>query len=156
PIFEALRQTKGAKLIEVRHESHAAFAATGYHRITGRVAAVVVTAGPGVTNAVTGVASAFSEAAPMLVISGDVAWATHGGRLVQSCGPEGLNIEQMFAAITRAQIRVTNGRSAVSQTIAALDAATNPLSKGPALLVVPMDRATEEAPEISVLPAKTS
>src|SRR5690606_20567309 len=60
-IFEALRQTKGAKLIEVRHESHAAFAATGYHRITGRVAAVVVTAGPGVTNAVTGVASAFSE-----------------------------------------------------------------------------------------------
>lgn len=156
PLFEALRQNSAATLVEVRHESHAAFAAVSYFRITGRVAAVVVTAGPGVTNAVTGVASAFSEAAPMVVISGDVAWASHGGRLVQCCGPEGLNIEQMFAPITRAQVRVTNGRSAVSQTIAAFEAATNPLSMGPALLVVPMDRATEEAPEISLLPAKTS
>lgn len=148
PLFEAIRLNSDAKLVEVRHESHAAFAAASYHRHSGRVAAVVVTAGPGVTNVFSGVASAHTELSSMLVITGDVAWSTHGGRLVQSCGTEGLNIEQVFAPVTRTQVRVTNGRSAVSQTLKALDAAMDPLHPGPSLLVLPIDRATEAAPSV--------
>src|SRR5262252_1460475 len=53
PIFEAIRLTPGARLIVPRHESHAAFAAALYTRASGRMAAVVVTAGPGLTNVVT-------------------------------------------------------------------------------------------------------
>ncbi len=143
PLFEAIRLSDEAHLVEVRHESHAAFAAAAFHRLTGNLAAVVVTAGPGVTNCLTGVASAYVEGVPMLVVSGDVAWTNHGGRLLQNCGPEGLNIEQMFASVTRRQVRVTNARSALSQTLAALEAALDPLQSGPSLLVLPIDIATE-------------
>src|ERR1700722_16655913 len=103
PIFEAIRLTPGAQLVESRHETHAAFAAALFHRASGRVPAVVVTAGPGLTHAVTGIASASLERASMLVIAGDVAWSTTGGRMAQDSGPEGIGIESMFASITRTQ-----------------------------------------------------
>lgn len=146
PLFEAVRLCAGATLVEARHESHAAFAAVAYHRATGRTPVLLVTAGPGITHAVTGVASASLERAPLLVIAGDVAWATHGGRLAQDSGPEGLSVEHLLASVTRAQVRVTNGRSAASQALCALEWAEDPARPGPALLVVPIDRATEDAP----------
>lgn len=150
-VFEAIRLTPGARLIESRHESHAAFAATAFHRVTGRVPAVVVTAGPGLTNAVTGIASASLERCPMLVIAGDVAWATHGGRLAQDSGPEGIFAEAMLAPITRMQIRAAHARSVVSQALSGLNAATNPLHKGPVLFVLPLDRAMDSAPAIHMV-----
>src|SRR5688500_1890639 len=114
PVFEAIRLTPGARLIESRHESHAAFAASLYYRASGCVPAVVVTAGPGVTNAVSGIASASLERTPMLVIAGDVAWATSGGRMAQDSGPEGIAIESLLRPITRAQVRAAHARSVVS------------------------------------------
>ena len=139
PLFEAVLGTKGARLIESRHETNAAFSAMGYHRATGRVAAVLVTAGPGATNAVTGVTAAFAERIPLLLISGDVAWAASGGKLLQDSGPEGIAIERMFGRITRAAVRATRPESAATQALAALNAATDPLNPGPALFVLPMD-----------------
>ncbi len=153
PLFEAIRLTEGVRLIESRHETHAAFSAASYYHATGQVPAIVVTAGPGITNAVTGIASAHLEQVPLLVISGDVAWATHGGRLAQDCGPEGLAIEQLLAPLTRAQVRIAHPRAAVSQTIAALSAATDALDPGPALLVVPLDRAMAPAPAVQIEPS---
>jgi acetolactate synthase I/II/III large subunit len=150
PVFEAIRLTPGARLIESRHESHAAFAASLYHRAAGRVAAVVVTAGPGVTNAVTGIASASLERTPMLVIAGDVAWATSGGRLAQDSGPEGIAIESLLQPITRVQVRAAHARSVVTQALAALDAAENPIHPGPALFVLPLDRAMDGCAQIEV------
>lgn len=145
PFFEAVRLCPEATLVESRHESHAAFAAVAYHRASGRTPALLVTAGPGITNAVTGIASASLEGASLLVVAGDVAWATHGGRLAQDSGPEGLSVEQLLSSVTRAQVRVTNGRSASSQALCALDAAEDPARPGPALLVLPIDRAMEDA-----------
>ncbi len=154
PLFEALRLNPAAKLICVRHETHAAFAAASYYRLTGQVSAVVVTAGPGITNALTGVASAHTERVPMLVISGDVAANRYGGRLLQDCGREGLDIEQVFASVTRTQVRVNSPRNALSQAIHALDSATDPKRPGPALLVLPMDHATQSIARVA-LPAPT-
>jgi acetolactate synthase-1/2/3 large subunit len=144
-IFDAILETPGARLVESRHESAAAFEACGYYRATGRVAAVVATAGPGATNLVTGVASAHCERVPMVVVCGDVAWASGGEMLLQACGPEGLDLEHMFASITRVAIRVAHARSAATQALAAFDAATDPFRPGPALLVVPMDRGAANA-----------
>src|SRR5258708_7412545 len=80
PLFDAiLKAAPEVKLVDSRHETNAAFAAAGYWRATGKVPAVVVTAGPGATNVVTGVASAHLERVPMVVICGDVAWASSGG-----------------------------------------------------------------------------
>lgn len=150
PVFEAIRLTPGARLIESRHETHAAFAAALYQRACGRVPAVVVTAGPGATNAVTGVASASLERTPMLVIAGDVAWATTGGRMAQESGPEGIDLESIFSSITRVQVRAASARSVVSQALAALDAACDPAHPGPALFVLPLNRAMEAAPAFDI------
>jgi len=147
PLFEAVIATKGARLVESRHESHAAFAAMGYYRATGRVAAVMVTAGPGATNAITGVTAAFTERVPMLVICGDVAWAASGGKLLQDSGPAGIAVEQMFASVTRATVRASRPESAATQALAALHAATEPHHQGPALFVLPMDVGRAPAPE---------
>lgn len=60
----------GVRILDVRHEEAAAHMAYGYARITGRPAVVLVTAGPGVTNTVTGVATAHQAATPMIVLGG--------------------------------------------------------------------------------------
>lgn len=146
PVFDAILQTQGARLIESRHETSAAFAAADYYRACGRVPAVVVTAGPGATNAVTGVVSAHLERIPMLVICGDVAWAAEGGRLLQDSGPEGIGIENMLGHVTRATIRVTQAKTATTQGLAALGAAQNPANPGPALLVLPIQFGRASAP----------
>jgi acetolactate synthase-1/2/3 large subunit len=146
PVFDAILNTEGARLIESRHETSAAFAAADYFRASGRVPAVVVTAGPGATNVVTGVVSAHLERVPLLLICGDVAWAAEGGRLLQDSGPEGIAIEKMLGHVTRATIRVTQSKAATAQGLAALNAAKNPAHPGPALLVLPIQLGRAGAP----------
>lgn len=145
PIFRALEEVAGARLVESRQESAAAFAAAGYFRVTGRVPAVVVTAGPGATQALTGVVSASLERIPMIVIAADVAWSATGGRLAQDSGPDGVAIEELFAKATRAQVRVARPESAATQALFGLDAALDPERPGPALVVVPMQHGAATA-----------
>jgi acetolactate synthase I/II/III large subunit len=68
---------EGIKVIDVRHEQVAAHAADGYARVTGRPGCAVVTAGPGTTDAVTGVANALRAESPMLLIGGQGALDQH-------------------------------------------------------------------------------
>src|ERR1700754_685522 len=68
---------EGINVIDVRHEQVAAHAADGYARITGKPGCAVVTAGPGTTDAVTGVANALRAESPMLLIGGQGALAQH-------------------------------------------------------------------------------
>ena len=67
---------EGIKIIDVRHEQVAAHAADGYARMTGNLGCAVVTAGPGTTNAITGVANAFRAESPMLLIGGQAGACT--------------------------------------------------------------------------------
>lgn len=156
PFFDAILRSSRATLIESRHETNAAFAAIGYHRATGKVPVVVVTAGPGATNVITGIVSAHLERVPMLVICGDVAWASSGGRLLQALGREGIGIEEMLKNVTRAAVRVALPRSAASQAIAAVRAATNPQHLGPALLVVSLDCGSQLVEETQVESVRTA
>ena len=68
---------EGIRIIDVRHEQVAAHAADGYARQTGRLGCVVTTAGPGCTNAVTGIATAFRSESPVLHIGGQGALTQH-------------------------------------------------------------------------------
>src|ERR1700741_880679 len=68
---------EGIKVVDVRHEQVAAHAADGYARVTGRPGCAVVTAGPGTTDAVTGVANALRAESPMLLIGGQGALSQH-------------------------------------------------------------------------------
>ena len=73
PIYDALdTDAKGLKHILVRHEQAAVHAADGYARATGRPGVVLVTSGPGATNAVTGIATAYMDSIPLVVLTGQV------------------------------------------------------------------------------------
>ncbi|MEK6770711.1 MAG: acetolactate synthase 3 large subunit [Pseudomonadota bacterium] len=71
-IYDALYRQEDVKHILVRHEQGAAHAADGYARSTGKPGVVLVTSGPGITNAVTGIATAYMDSIPMVIISGQV------------------------------------------------------------------------------------
>ncbi|WP_297460477.1 acetolactate synthase 3 catalytic subunit [Ferrovum sp.] len=77
-IYDALFQQDRVKHILVRHEQAALHAADAYARATGRPGVALVTSGPGVTNAVTGIATAYMDSIPMVVISGQVPTAAIG------------------------------------------------------------------------------
>ena len=71
-IYDELFKQDKVKHILVRHEQAAVHAADGYSRATGRVGVALVTSGPGVTNAVTGIATAFMDSVPMVIVTGQV------------------------------------------------------------------------------------
>lgn len=77
-IYDAIFRQQHIKHILVRHEQAAAHAADAYSRTTGKVGTVLVTSGPGATNAVTGIATAHMDSIPMVVISGQVPSARIG------------------------------------------------------------------------------
>ena len=72
-IYDAIYQQDKVMHILVRHEQAAVHAADGYARATGKVGTVLVTSGPGATNAITGIATAYMDSIPLVVISGQVA-----------------------------------------------------------------------------------
>ena len=71
-IYDAIFNQKEMQHILVRHEQGATHAADGYARATGKPGVVMLTSGPGATNAITGIATAFMDSIPMIVISGQV------------------------------------------------------------------------------------
>ena len=71
-IYDALYKQDEVKHILVRHEQGATHMADGYARSTGQPGVVLVTSGPGATNAITGIATAYMDSIPMVVISGQV------------------------------------------------------------------------------------
>ncbi|WP_369855168.1 acetolactate synthase 3 large subunit [Candidatus Thalassolituus haligoni] len=71
-IYDAVYRQSAVKHVLVRHEQAAAHMADGYARATGKAGVVMVTSGPGATNTITGIATAFTDSIPMVVISGQV------------------------------------------------------------------------------------
>ncbi len=83
PIYDALYQQEAVKHILVRHEQAATHAADGYARSNGKPGVVLVTSGPGATNAVTGIATAYMDSIPMVVFTGQVPTALIGNDAFQ-------------------------------------------------------------------------
>ena len=71
-IYDALHKQDGVKHVLVRHEQGATHAADGYARATGKPGVCLVTSGPGATNAITGIATAYMDSIPLVVITGQV------------------------------------------------------------------------------------
>ncbi|OUR87819.1 acetolactate synthase, large subunit, biosynthetic type, partial [Methylophaga sp. 42_8_T64] len=89
-IYDALYQQDDVKHILVRHEQAATHAADGYARATGKPGVVLVTSGPGATNAVTGIATAYMDSIPMVVITGQVPSAVIGSDAFQEVDAVGI------------------------------------------------------------------
>ncbi|MFM2343588.1 MAG: hypothetical protein RLZZ210_196 [Pseudomonadota bacterium] len=89
-IYDAFYQQTEIEHILVRHEQGAVHAADGYARATGEVGVALVTSGPGVTNAVTGIATAYMDSIPMVIISGNVPTHAIGQDAFQECDAVGI------------------------------------------------------------------
>ena len=90
PIYDALFQQDKVQHILVRHEQGAVHAAEGYARSTGKVGCVLVTSGPGATNAVTGLTDALCDSIPIVVITGQVPTHLIGNDAFQECDTVGI------------------------------------------------------------------
>ena len=89
-IYDALYKQDTMQHVLVRHEQAAVHAADGYARATGDVGVALVTSGPGVTNAVTGIATAYTDSIPMVIIAGQVPTAAIGSDAFQECDTVGI------------------------------------------------------------------
>ncbi|MBS0974861.1 acetolactate synthase 3 large subunit [Serratia rubidaea] len=90
-IYDALHTVGGIDHVLVRHEQGAVHMADGYARATGEVGVVLVTSGPGATNAITGIATAYMDSIPMVVLSGQVPSSLIGYDAFQECDMVGIS-----------------------------------------------------------------
>jgi acetolactate synthase-1/2/3 large subunit len=82
PLYDALRDSE-IKHVLVRHEQNAAHAASGYARVTGKPGVCIATSGPGATNLITGIATAYMDSIPMVIITGQVPLSAIGRDVFQ-------------------------------------------------------------------------
>jgi len=90
-IYDAIHTLGGIEHILVRHEQAAVHMADGYARATGKVGCVLVTSGPGATNAITGILTAYTDSVPMVIISGQVMTSLIGRDAFQECDMVGIS-----------------------------------------------------------------
>ncbi|HTF01211.1 MAG TPA: thiamine pyrophosphate-binding protein, partial [Bradyrhizobium sp.] len=89
-IYDELFKQEKVKHVLVRHEQGAVHAADGYSRSSHKVGVALVTSGPGVTNAVTGIATAYMDSIPMVVLTGQVSTHAIGQDAFQECDTVGI------------------------------------------------------------------
>jgi len=141
PIYNALARSQrrgGPRPVVARHEAGAAFMADGYTRETGKLGVCCATSGPGATNLITGVATAYENGIPMLVLTGQPALPAFGKRALQESACTGVNTLGMFRHCTRYNSLVSHPEQMESKLIAALMRATR-TPRGPVHLTVPLD-----------------
>ncbi|MBI3562573.1 MAG: acetolactate synthase 3 large subunit [Gammaproteobacteria bacterium] len=121
-IYDALFQQEAVRHILVRHEQGATHAADGYARSTGKPGVVLVTSGPGATNAVTGIATAYMDSIPMVVLTGQVSTTSIGSDAFQEVDAVGItrpcvkhnflvkNAHDLAATLKKAFYIATTGR----------------------------------------------
>ena len=121
-IYDAIFKQQDVKHVLVRHEQAATHAADGYARATGKTGVALVTSGPGATNAVTGIATAFMDSIPMVVLTGQVPRPFIGSDAFQEVDTVGItrpcvkhnflvqNLEDMAETIKKAFYIASSGR----------------------------------------------
>ena len=92
PLYDEIYKQDKIEHVLVRHEQAATHAADGYARTTGKPGVVLVTSGPGLTNAVTGIATAYMDSIPMIVLSGQVATSLIGNDAFQEVDTVGITL----------------------------------------------------------------
>jgi acetolactate synthase-1/2/3 large subunit len=144
PIYDALLDRPEIQIITTRHECTALFAAAGQARLTGKLGVVLVTSGPGVTNAITGIVSAHCEGLPLLVLVGEVPRRVFGRRALQEGSSHHLDIVGMTRGITKMSAEIPSPTAAPGILREAISVALAG-RPGPVLLTLPLDVLTAPA-----------
>lgn len=148
PLYDALYREPAIRHILARDEQAAAFMADGYARATGRPGVALAVCGPGVLNAATPLATAFTDSVPLLLISGQVATPGRGLRSGYYHENDQLSV---CSTITKWRSRVEDVR-AIDPEIDRAFAALTERRPGPALFEVPVDVLRAELPHRASLP----
>ena len=133
PLYDALVDEKEIKQILVTHEQNAAHAADGYARATGKVGVCMATSGPGATNLVTGIATAFMDSIPVVAITGQVDTTLLGRDAFQET-----DILDITMPVTKHNFKVKEARLLVPTIRQAFEIAMSG-RRGPVLVDVPRD-----------------
>ncbi|HYO52072.1 thiamine pyrophosphate-binding protein [Archangium sp.] len=150
PLVQALRRHARIRFIIGSHEGGSAFMADGYARATGKLGVCVVTAGPGATNAMTGVASAHLDQVPVLTISGQVSTERFGlGAIQESTDEGGVNTAEMFRHCTASSTSIVDAKSFPRLLERALKTA-QALPHGAVHVSVPTNIARQKLARVSV------
>jgi acetolactate synthase-1/2/3 large subunit len=140
PIHDALMDSP-IRSITTRHESGAMFAAAGMAHATGKLAVVAVTSGPGALNAMTGLASAWCDGLPVLLLVGEVPRAAHGKGVLQDGSAHGLQLVEMARHVTKMAAEIPRP-SALAHIVRRAIATAMSGKKGPVMLTLPLDVTT--------------
>lgn len=152
PIFNALNKQTAIKPILAKHEEGAAFMADGYARVSGKLGVCYATSGPGVTNLITGVATAYMDNVPLLVITGQVATSTYGKGTYQDSTKGGIDSVAMFDPITKLSTMILS-KYKVGDTFREAFRTAMTGKQGPVHVSYPKDIMDQEV-EDNVLPPK--
>ncbi|WP_020665084.1 thiamine pyrophosphate-binding protein [Amycolatopsis benzoatilytica] len=144
PLWEALADT-GIRLVNVRHEQTAGYAADGYARRTGKLGVALVTTGPGAANTLGAVGEATASAAPVLVIATDIPSTLRRPGVVRGVLHETSDQQAMFAPVTKAGFTVHRADQIGITLHRAARLALMPQS-GPVYLGIPTDFLRETTP----------
>jgi acetolactate synthase-1/2/3 large subunit len=150
PIYDHLYTSK-VKTVLVKHEQGAAFMAGGFCRVSHQVSACITTAGPGATNLVTGIANAYAERQPVLVITGETSTYIFGKGGLQESSGEGGAIDQgtLFSGITRYH-KLIERTDYLGQVLNQATRALFSHDPGPVLLSIPYN-VQKEMVDVTVL-----
>src|SRR6476469_2937840 len=139
-IYDAIFRQKDVKHVLVRHEQGAIHAADGYARATGKCGVALVTSGPGVTKAVTGIATAYMDSIPMVVLTGQVPTHAIGEDAFQECDTVGITrpaVKHNFLVKDVNDLAITFKKAFHIATTG---------RPGPVLVDIPKDASTQTAP----------
>lgn len=138
PLFAACNRNQSVKPILAKHEEGAAFMADGYARVRKGLGACFATSGPGVTNLVSGVANAFIDNIPILVITGQVETSVFGKGAFQDSTKEGIDSVKIFEPITKYSTMLISKYKAKEDIYEAMRKALSG-RRGPVHISIPKD-----------------
>ncbi len=142
PVHDALLD-QDIRVITTKHEANAMFAAAGYAQTSGKLGVVAVTSGPGALNCMTGLASAFCDNLPILLLVGDVPRKAQGRGVLQDSSAHGLQIVEMSRHISKLAAEVASPSQLPHMLRRAIQTALSG-RKGPVVLTLPIDIMTAQ------------
>lgn len=148
PLFNALARSErkhGPRAVVSRHENGGVFMADGYARNSGKLGVCCTTTGPGATNAITGVATAYENNTPLLIITAQTALTNFGRKALQESADTGINTIGMFEHCTRYNTLISHAEQFEHKLVTAIMTALGS-PKGPVHLSIPLDILRSKSP----------
>ena len=138
-LVDAVATQAGIEFVATHHEQSAVIAAEYYSRVSGKIGVALVTTGPGSTNAVTGIAGAWLDSIPVLVLAGQVKTSDlNTGNKLRQRGPQEIDLVSIVAKISKFSMTCLEAKNCVADIAAGLSKAVHG-RPGPVVFEIPLD-----------------